>query len=267
MLFSPWMFFNGKVFNYVLEQQSQGKSLAEICGYKMDLVFSIDQLRLAVTEGVKVQYAIPPNPVPFLFGNNGNQTLSVNPFMFTIIKWKLTGSLANQLISHPRMPFLPNQMNSHGSSSLTQLAAAAALTSNRNRMGPSMQSHNPFLIGSNGPSVYGGIYPGAEKVPIYRDSHLRYHLQHQLQNQNQIQHHRVQNGGSGPGGQLEVAGMVVGSWGANYSQQNSGFVPNGRVSRNPFATSTRVDRNPLGPGIGYGQNLQVYDKLFKMSFG
>jgi len=71
MLFCPWLFFNGKVFNYVLEQQLHGKSLAEICGYKMDLVFNIDQLRQAVTEGVKVQYAPAPNPSPYLFANNG----------------------------------------------------------------------------------------------------------------------------------------------------------------------------------------------------
>jgi hypothetical protein len=72
MLFCPWLFFNGKVFNYVLEQQALGKSLAEICGYKMDLVFNIDQLRLAATEGIKVQYAPANNPTPFLFANNGN---------------------------------------------------------------------------------------------------------------------------------------------------------------------------------------------------
>lgn len=71
MLFCPWLYFNGKVFNYILEQQALGKTLAEICGFKMDLVFNIDQLRMAILDGIKVQFVPPQIPATFLFANNG----------------------------------------------------------------------------------------------------------------------------------------------------------------------------------------------------
>lgn len=71
MLFCPWLFFNGKVFNYILEQQALGKTLAEICGFKMDLDFNIAQLRMAILDGIKVQFVPPQIASPFLFANNG----------------------------------------------------------------------------------------------------------------------------------------------------------------------------------------------------
>ncbi|XP_021964405.1 constitutive coactivator of PPAR-gamma-like protein 1 isoform X2 [Folsomia candida] len=254
MLFSPWMFFNGKVFSYVLEQQTQGKSLAEICGYKMDLVFSIDQLRLAVTEGVKVQYAQAPNPAPF-FGNNG--------------------PLLNHILAPPtrQLPYnIPNQMNLHngGPGSLTQLAAAAAAANSRNRMlGP--QSQNPFVLaaaaaaanngGGGGAGIYGN-YPHhpstsiggsgihSRGVPIYRLDNDIPITARQQQAQHQVQQRR----GVPPtrGGHLEVGGMVVGSWGANY----------GGLA-NPLMNGGRNVRVPMGPGGAstypnhHHQNIQM----------
>jgi len=79
MLFCPWLFFNGKVFNYILEQQALGKTMPEICGFKMDLVFNIDQLKMAILEGIKVQF-VPQVVTPFLFANNGtNYILLILP--------------------------------------------------------------------------------------------------------------------------------------------------------------------------------------------
>ena len=79
MLFCPWLFFNGKIFNYVLEQQAEGKTLSEICGYKTDLLYSIDQLTVAICDGLKNPFL--PDPAPQLFLPAKNRKLLSTLFL------------------------------------------------------------------------------------------------------------------------------------------------------------------------------------------
>lgn len=59
-LFAPWLFFNGKIFNFILEEQSRGKTIAEICGFKMEIVYNTERLKTTILDGINVQLA--PNP-------------------------------------------------------------------------------------------------------------------------------------------------------------------------------------------------------------
>jgi len=159
--------------------------------------------------------------------------------------------LMNQIISPTtRVPYIPSQMNGHGPGSLTQLAAAAAMGSRSRAFGPgySLHSSNPYsLTGTASPvgnAHLGGLYgsypaafgvhgpPGHQgRVPIYHDIPER---------QRKVQQR---------GGQLEVAGMVVGSWGANYG-------PNSNFS-NPLGAARRNVRIPMGPAAYVSHNMQV----------
>jgi len=55
-----------------MEQQAVGKTVAEICGYKVDLMYRINQMKGAITEGIKVQFAPPANPPPLFNGKEWN---------------------------------------------------------------------------------------------------------------------------------------------------------------------------------------------------
>lgn len=153
--------------------------------------------------------------------------------------------------------------NSHSfgggtTNSLSQLAAAAAATNNRNRVlgVHGHQSQNPFVIaaaaagGGAGGGIYGNYncgglqHPQSRGVPIY----------------NEIPGRQRRGGGTGVptqrGGQLEVAGMVVGSWGANYGA-HVGF-----GGGNPLTT-----RIPMGQAAAYvNPNIQVSKIREKIRF-
>ena len=69
-LFAPWLFFNGKIFNFILEEQNSGKTIAEICGFKMEIVYNMERLKVAILDGINVQLA--PNPYAALTANSMN---------------------------------------------------------------------------------------------------------------------------------------------------------------------------------------------------
>ncbi|CAL8093948.1 unnamed protein product [Orchesella dallaii] len=235
MLFCPWLFFNGKVFNYILEQQSLGKTLAEICGFKMDLVFNIDQLKMAILDGIKVQF-VAPVATPFLYAGNA--------------------PLMNQAL-HPGLNYVHPQYAAGPARSvapLQQLAAAAAATAGggRNRLiGATSAIHgggNPFgLNTTNVNAAYANLYGNAgypaagSLIGLQNRAAGAMPLIPDLPNRQR----RVQQ----RGGHLEVAGMIVGSWGANYG-------PNGNLT-NSLAAQGRNVRVPMTPGAFANPNLQM----------
>jgi hypothetical protein len=166
----------------------------------------------------------------------------------------------NQIIAPPsRGPYMSNHphLGMQGPASLSQLAAAAA--GNRNRLmghpAASLHANNLYssLTGVSHPAAsIGGLYgnyPGAIAgglqgrggVPLFNDIPGRQRRA------------PPRNGG----GQLEVAGMVVGSWGANYG-------PNPNFS-NAMAMGGRNVRVPMGPGPYVSQSMQV--RVFIESVG
>ncbi|CAG7719750.1 unnamed protein product [Allacma fusca] len=226
MLFCPWLFFNGKIFNYVLEQQAEGKGLTDICGYKADLLYSIEQLTVAILDGIKNPFA--PNPAPQLFvPGKGLATGLMNPLLPHGPQSRISYSGSQQMYGTGY---------GSGNAILCQYSAAGytpARSRGNNSYGVVLAGAHPQLHPNYGGHLVGGAsnhgqIPGAASrglFPLYN-------------NNDPGRQRRVQS----RGGQLEVAGMVVGSWGANYGP--TGHLTNGSAN---FG-SQRMVRNSLLAG-------------------
>lgn len=177
----------------------------------------------------------------------------------------------NQMIVPPTgLSYVPSQYAAAANQArsvapLTQLAAAAAVTNGgRNRLlgaNTGVAGVNPFgLTGANTANAFGlygnAGYPAAAAAAAAAAGGLL----------------GLQNRGTGAvplipdlpnrqrrvqprGGHLEVAGMIVGSWGANYGG-------NGNLTNSLAAGAGRGNvRVPMGHGMFPNQNIQVR-KLF-----
>jgi hypothetical protein len=68
-LFNPASLFNGKIFNFILHQISTGHGLPEIVGYKMELIFNMEQIKSVLVQGGNGLFAQDPGTT----GGNGRR--------------------------------------------------------------------------------------------------------------------------------------------------------------------------------------------------
>lgn len=59
----PWLFFDGKLFNHMFDKASTCKTLQELCGNRLGLCLRAERMRLAILEGLDIQFARPPMPL------------------------------------------------------------------------------------------------------------------------------------------------------------------------------------------------------------
>lgn len=60
---SPWMFFDGKLFQQKLSKANAVKNLVQLCDNQVDVVIKVERLRKAILEGLDVEFAAPPLPL------------------------------------------------------------------------------------------------------------------------------------------------------------------------------------------------------------
>lgn len=55
----PWLFFDGKLFHSKLLKANQARNLVDLCDGQIDVVAKVEHMRLAVLEGLNVEFARP----------------------------------------------------------------------------------------------------------------------------------------------------------------------------------------------------------------
>lgn len=65
----PWLFFDGKLFQYIYYRAGMVKNLNELCEGRVDLIVKADHMRQAILDGLEIQFA---RPVPlYSYGSSG----------------------------------------------------------------------------------------------------------------------------------------------------------------------------------------------------
>lgn len=57
----PWLFFDGKLFNYFLAKASGSANVEELCDHRLSIVVKVEKMRQAILEGIDYQFARPPS--------------------------------------------------------------------------------------------------------------------------------------------------------------------------------------------------------------
>lgn len=159
MMNCPWLFFDGKLFNYFLAKAAQSKNVEELCEHRISIVVKVEKMRQAILEGIDYQFARPPGSF-------------VPHHQF----------LASNMVRAGLLPLPPSPPGTRGG-----LGRGSASNSFYN----------------------GGRNNLARRTPAAATTSSM----------------------GGAGGKLEVAGVVVGSWGPNY---NFSSMPSARDNRPHF---------------------------------
>uniref|UniRef100_A0A8D8TL97 Constitutive coactivator of PPAR-gamma-like protein 2 n=1 Tax=Cacopsylla melanoneura TaxID=428564 RepID=A0A8D8TL97_9HEMI len=172
----PWLFFDGKLFNYYLSKASQSKNVEELCDHRISIVVKVDKMRQAILEGINYQFARPPSSFGTPYPSAQGQMLQGGPHH-------------GMMRGGGLMPLPGNNMRNGNNS------GGFYNTGGYHQGGGGFQSSYQNSGGSS------GYHSGRNS---YRSGGGRGGPSH-----------HVNQGGAG--GKLEVAGVVVGQWGANYS--------------------------------------------------
>ncbi|VVC24650.1 PIN domain-like [Cinara cedri] len=176
----PWMYFDGRLFQYHLARASTANKLEDLCENHFSLTIKVEKMRQAILEGL------------------GERFQSITPFQ---------GSFMDTIFN-PRGVLSPQIINA-------SMAHA--------NIPPYQQQRLSRLVNQN-PSRFRDVQHNSRQRGIMKQS---------------------------SGGQLEVAGAVVGIWGANYSMAATGSP---YMSRSNMIPSQQVIP-PIGPSSLFQRDL------------
>lgn len=206
----PWLFFDGKLFNYFLAKASGSANVEELCDHRLSIVVKVEKMRQAILEGIDYQFARPPSS----FGH-----------------------------PHPASqgPMLHGGSGGGAPHNMMRATGGGLMPLPSGNMRTNMGRDNSSGFYSGGSSSYQG---SSGRNSFHRGS------------RGGASSHVTQGGA---GGKLEVAGVVVGQWGANY---NFPAVP---PSRGGSGLLMQPQMNSMGyyPGANYRSSRPSYNTMMR----